>query len=143
MTTATAPAAPNGVDGGYTDIPLGHDRTGSPMMLRIPPWRTTPVAVAVVESDGAVARHLSTQIPHDVQRGVLVRMQVLDPRGQWDAGNLRTAEVVICARLPGASAAALARTIGLSASAAGALTGVHDGMVAVVADGMVRWSRLW
>ena len=118
-----------------TAVVIGDDRTGRRLRIRVPAARTQ-VHVIVIGGPAA-ARMLEQQAS-----GVPVRVEVLDHVDAADAAAVRAADIVICQPLARGDAFALADALDLSATTAAWLSRIDPGMVAVIADGMVRWAML-
>jgi hypothetical protein len=115
-------------------VPLGVDRDGNVLTITA----VRPVRVLVVGGSAAgevlAKRAAAVRVPLSVD--------VLDRPTGTDAAALLAADVVVCQPMPAAAAAVVAAALGLSDRTAGWLTRIAPGMVAVIADGRVRWARL-
>ncbi|HEY1486792.1 MAG TPA: hypothetical protein VGF84_11865 [Micromonosporaceae bacterium] len=119
-------------------VRIGVDRAGNRLTIRVPPHSRPPLRIIVV--GGPAAGVAITRSAAAV--GVRLRPDVLDRPTATDAPALRAADVVICQPMPAVAAAAVATALGLSARTGEWLSRIDSGMVAVIADGRVRWALL-
>jgi hypothetical protein len=134
-----------------TLLRIGDDRTGKPMCIRFPARRSAirlvvvggPAAARVIEHR-ARAAGVRVAGAHGVMSvdpdSVHLVMHALEQAGPADADLLRSADIVLCQPLSPPSSTHVASALGLSPASGAWLTRIADGMVAVIADGAVRWA---
>ena len=134
-----------------TLLRVGDDRTGKPMCIRFPARRSAirlvvvggPVAARVIgHRAGAAgvsvagARRVMSVSPDSVH----LVMHALEQADPADTDLLRSADIVLCQPLTPSSSTLVASALGLSSTSGAWLARIADGMVAVIADGVVRWA---
>ncbi len=121
-----------------TGVVIGEDRTGRHLRIRMPA-SGRQVRVIVIGGPAAARRLAELAEPAG---GVPLRVDVLDGADLQDAGALRAADVVICHPLTQQDAYAVADALDLSPTTAAWLSRIDRDMVAVIADGLVRWAMM-
>lgn len=89
-------------------------------------------------ASGTRTRHADGRGAH--RSGAPLVLTVIHRPNPTDVTALRNADVVLCQPLPAIEAAVVAAALGLSSTTGEWLTRIGSGMVAVVADGLVRWA---
>jgi hypothetical protein len=123
-------------------VTIGDDRAGRRLRLRLP---VDGSMMQIIVVGGLAAAHALEQqaiAAGVVGHGVPLRIDVLDHATPRDAPALRAADVVICQPLAPKDAAAVAGALGLSETTVAWLSRIDQDMVAVIADGMVRWASM-